>query len=133
MDPLSNQGQPFLNWEALIRNIPALPFVEDEISMTEEHELAQSIPPMYQVILLSDPHTPSAFIMDMLEDCFRITPLEARSIIVQVEKEGQAVCGIYTREVAETKIEAIQRLSYQHHYPLKCIMRKEPNYVIKKS
>lgn len=133
MDPLSNHGQPFLNWEALIRNIPALPFVEDEISAAEEQEMAQGTPPMYHVILLSDPHTPSAFIMDLLEDCFRITPLEARSIIVQVEKEGQAVCGIFTREVAETKIDSIQRLSYQHQYPLKCIMRKEPNYVIKKS
>lgn len=100
---------------------------------TEPYEDIMPYPAMYQVILLNDDFTPMEFVMELLERVFFVPPLEARAKMLQVHQDGQAVCGIYTYDVAETKVIQVMDTATQYNYPLKCIMRKETRYAIKKS
>lgn len=100
---------------------------------TESYEDQVSYPAMYRVILLNDNFTPMEFVMELLERVFFVPPLEARAKMLQVHHESQAVCGIYTHDVAETKVIQVMDTAMQYNYPLKCIMRKETRYAIKKS
>lgn len=101
--------------------------------LSESEQEAYSYPCMYQVILLNDDFTPMDFVTGLLEQVFHVPPLEARSKMLQVHHDGQAICGIYTHDVAETKVIQVMDTATHYHYPLKCIMRKETRYAVKKS
>lgn len=89
-------------------------------------------PPMYQVVMLNDDYTPMDFVTELMERVFNMPPLEARSKMFQVHQDGHSVCGTYTHDVAETKVVQVMDTAVQYHYPLKCIMRKETRYAVKK-
>ncbi len=94
-----------------------------------EHELEQHIevinPKMYKVLLLNDDYTSMDFVMNVLMSIFRKNEQEAYTIMMKVHKEGRAVCGIYTYEIAETKVAQVESVAKKNNFPLKAILEEE--------
>ena len=82
-------------------------------------------PPLYKVVLLNDDFTPMDFVILILKKFFLKTDGEATRIMMAVHQEGAGLAGIYTFEVAETKVYTVNEFSRRHKHPLKCIMEKE--------
>ena len=82
-------------------------------------------PPLYRVLLLNDDYTTMDFVVRVLVDIFHKSAVEATQIMLHVHKNGSGVAGVYTKEIAETKIEAVHELARKSRFPLKCIMEAE--------
>jgi len=82
-------------------------------------------PALYRVLLLNDDYTTMDFVTQILETVFRKPPAEATQIMLSVHKKGMGVCGVYTRDIAETKISTVHELARGKGFPLMCIMEKE--------
>lgn len=81
-------------------------------------------PPMYRVILINDDFTPMDFVVEILQKYFRMSTERATQIMLAVHTQGSAVCGVYTRDVAETRAEQVNRYSREHQHPLMCKAQK---------
>lgn len=88
-----------------------------------ERELNE--PDWYQVVLYNDDYTTMEFVVYILEHVFHKSEPEATRIMLQVHQQGLGVCGVYTYEVAETKVALVEKLAFKEGFPLKCTM--EPN------
>jgi ATP-dependent Clp protease adaptor protein ClpS len=82
-------------------------------------------PQLYKVILLNDDYTPMEFVVRVLEQFFHKNREEATRIMLHVHQKGMAVCGVYTREVAETKVRQVMMFSAENRHPLQCTMEPE--------
>ncbi len=82
-------------------------------------------PPLYKVLLLNDDFTPMEFVVHVLEKFFSINHDSAVQIMLAVHKEGVAVVGIYSHEIAETKVTQVMDYSRKNQHPLQCTMEKE--------
>ena len=82
-------------------------------------------PPMYRVILNNDDYTPQDFVVMILINIFRKDEQTAFNIMMDVHRRGKGVCGIYTREVAETKVKQVEELAEKNRFPLLCTMEEE--------
>lgn len=82
-------------------------------------------PPLYRVILLNDDFTPMDFVILILKKFFMKSDAEATTVMMQVHSAGAGLAGVYTFEVAETKVYSVNEFSRRHKHPLKCIMEKE--------
>jgi ATP-dependent Clp protease adaptor protein ClpS len=82
-------------------------------------------PSLYKVLLLNDDYTPMEFVVHVLERFFRKSPEEAMQIMLHVHQRGVGVCGVYTFEVAETKVMQVIDFARQNQHPLQCTMEKE--------
>lgn len=82
-------------------------------------------PSMYKVLLLNDDYTPMEFVVHVLESFFRKTPEEAMRIMLHVHQKGVGICGVFTYEVAETKVAHVVEYARKNHHPLQCTMEKE--------
>lgn len=82
-------------------------------------------PNLYRVLLLNDDYTPMEFVVHILERFFQRNTEEATRIMLQVHKSGVGECGIYTYEVAETKVSQVMDFARQHQHPLQCVMEKK--------
>lgn len=81
-------------------------------------------PAMYKVIMLNDDYTPMEFVILVLERYFSKTQDEATQIMLHVHQKGVGVCGVFTYEVAETKVQQVMDLAKQHQHPLQCTLEK---------
>lgn len=81
-------------------------------------------PPRYAVILLNDNYTTFDFVVKVLVTIFRKNVAEAVKITNDVHHKGRGACGVYSREIAETKVEQVAQLSQAEGHPLKCVMEK---------
>lgn len=79
-------------------------------------------PSLYRVMLLNDDYTSMEFVVHVLEVVFNKDTSEAQRIMLQVHQAGRGTAGVYTREIAETKVAITHHLARQHEYPLKCGM-----------
>lgn len=82
-------------------------------------------PSMYKVLLLNDDYTPMEFVVHVLESIFKKNRQEATDIMLHVHRRGVGVCGIYTFEVAETKVAQVMDFARANEQPLQCTMEKE--------
>ena len=82
-------------------------------------------PSLYKVLLLNDDYTPMEFVVYVLERFFGKPPEEATRIMLHVHQKGVGICGVYTFEVAETKVTQVMNFARQHDHPLQCTMEKE--------
>lgn len=82
-------------------------------------------PSLYKVLLLNDDYTPMEFVVHILERFFNKSREEATRIMLHVHQKGVGMCGVYTYEVAETKVTQVMDFSRQHGHPLQCTMEKE--------
>lgn len=81
-------------------------------------------PSMYKVIMLNDDYTPMEFVILVLERFFSKNHEEATQIMLHVHQKGVGVCGVFTYEVAETKVQQVMDLARQHQHPLQCTLEK---------
>ena len=82
-------------------------------------------PPLYKVLLINDDYTPMEFVVMILERFFGLTHAQAFDIMITVHKKGLAVVGVFSYEVAETKVAQVMDFARQHQHPLQCTMEKE--------
>jgi ATP-dependent Clp protease adaptor protein ClpS len=82
-------------------------------------------PKRYKVLMHNDDYTSMEFVVDVLMNIFRKSEAEAVQLMHTIHNENYAVCGIYTKEIAETKIEQTTELARENGFPLKCTMEEE--------
>ena len=82
-------------------------------------------PSMYKVLMLNDDYTPMEFVVHILERFFGKSRQEATRIMLHVHRRGVGVCGVYTYEVAETKVTQVMDFARQHQHPLQCTLEKD--------
>lgn len=83
-------------------------------------------PPMYQVVLLNDDYTPMDFVVVVVQHVFGKSLEEASRIMLKVHNEGRGVVGVYTRDIAATRVESVIQLARMNQHPLQCIMEPVP-------
>ncbi len=82
-------------------------------------------PPLYKVLLLNDDFTPMEFVVYVLERFFHKNRQDATTIMLHVHRRGVGICGVFTYEVAETKVNQVVDHARQNQHPLQCTMEKE--------
>ena len=92
--------------------------------MVEEEAPRLKQPPLYQVILLNDDYTPMEFVVDVLERIFGMNRTTATRVMLEVHTKGKGVCGVFTYEIAETKVAQVLAFARQHQHPLLCTMEE---------
>lgn len=81
-------------------------------------------PPLYRVVLINDDFTPMEFVVEVLERVFSMDRPKATRIMLEVHTRGKGVCGVYTYEIAETKVAQVNGYAQQHQHPLLCTMEE---------
>jgi len=94
----------------------------DEIAVVQQAKPKLQKPPMYQVILHNDDFTPMDFVVEILKKIFFMAEEKAIQIMLQVHQSGKAICGIFTRDIAETKVALVNDCAHSSGYPLLCTM-----------
>ncbi len=82
-------------------------------------------PSMYRVLMLNDDYTPMEFVVHVLERFFGMDHQQATQVMFHVHQRGVGVCGVFTFEVAETKVNQTMDLARQHQHPLQCTIEKD--------
>ncbi len=96
-----------------------------ENSSVLELERSKTKPPkLYKVLLLNDDFTTMEFVIEVLQTFFAKSQEQAVQIMLKVHNEGSAVCGVYTKDIAETKVTQVSAFSTQHGHPLRCHMEE---------
>lgn len=98
------------------------PDVHEEVEINRETRLIE--PPMYRVYLINDDYTPMDFVVDILMTVFHKSREAATEIMLHVHRQGRGLCGIYTYEVAETKVDTVHELAEESGYPLRSVMER---------
>jgi len=96
----------------------------ETVIVTKTKEKVQR-PSQYRVLLLNDDYTPMEFVILVLESFFKKSRDEATKIMLHVHNHGVGECGIYTYEVAETKVTQVMEFARQNQHPLQCVMEKK--------
>lgn len=89
----------------------------------EEHDIKE--PDFYRVVLHNDDVTTMEFVVDILCRVFHKTPEAAYEIMMKIHNTGRAICGVFTQEIAETKVHIVRKDAHQAGFPLKCTMEKD--------
>lgn len=92
--------------------------------VVEESTPRLARPPRYQVLLLNDDYTPMEFVVDVLQTIFGMDRTNATRVMLEVHMKGKGVCGVYTFEIAETKVAQVTAYARQHQHPLLCTMEE---------
>lgn len=93
--------------------------------MLAEPKVKTKRPPMYKVILLNDDYTPMDFVVMVLEQIFRKNHADALNVMLEVHQKGAGLAGIYTRDVAETKVDQVIEYARINDYPLQCTLESD--------
>lgn len=93
--------------------------------MVAEPKIQVKKPPLFKVVLLNDDFTPMEFVVQVLREVFHKSEAESVSIMLEVHTKGAGICGVYTRDVAETKAEIVVAIARKQEYPLQCLVEQE--------
>ncbi len=96
------------------------------VEQLAEEKLHEGLKPpsMYKVILNNDDYTPMEFVIDVLQKFFSYDVERATQLMLTVHYQGKAICGVFTAEVAETKVVLVNRYAREHEHPLLCTLEK---------
>ena len=95
-----------------------------ETDLSKQEEKQTDKPPMYEVCLLNDDYTPMEFVVHVLERFFSKTREEATKIMLHVHQQGVGICGVFSYEIAETKVMQVMDCARQNQHPLQCTIEK---------
>ena len=93
--------------------------------VVEKEAIRTAPPPMYRVLLLNDDYTPMEFVVHVLQRFFNKSIEDATRIMLLVHQNGVGECGVYTYEIAETKVTLVMDFARKHQHPLQCVMEKK--------
>ena len=93
--------------------------------LPEQEEKLADKPPMYEVCLLNDDYTPMEFVIIVLQKFFAMKKENATQIMLKVHREGRGVCGVYSKDIAASKVSAVLDFAQVYQHPLQCIMEKK--------
>jgi ATP-dependent Clp protease adaptor protein ClpS len=99
------------------------PEMEEDVRSETGKEVKE--PPLYKVLLLNDDYTTMDFVVEVLRFVFNKSMADATFIMLNIHHNGVGVCGIYSFEVAETKVNTVESLARERGFPLKCTMERE--------
>jgi ATP-dependent Clp protease adaptor protein ClpS len=111
--------------ELIISNGERNPKETEESGIAVLPEKKTQKPKRYKVLLHNDDYTTMEFVIHVLQAVFNKDIEEAKKIMFQVHHEGMGVCGVYTFEIAESKVDKVQKLARDNGHPLKCTMENE--------
>jgi ATP-dependent Clp protease adaptor protein ClpS len=97
---------------------------DDGALVTEEARPRLKRPPLFKVILVNDDYTPMEFVVHVLERFFAMDREKATRVMLHVHTRGKGVCGVFTRDIAETKVHQVNEYSREHQHPLLCTMEE---------
>ena len=97
--------------------------IDDDLAI-EESKPQIKRPPLYRVILLNDDYTPMDFVVHVLEIFFSVDRDNATRVMLEIHTRGKGVCGIFTHEIAESKVSLVNDYSKENQHPLLCTMEK---------
>ena len=97
---------------------------EDRDVAVQESRPELKKPPLFKVVLLNDDYTPMEFVVIVLETFFALSRESATRVMLHVHTQGKGVCGVFTREVAETKVAQVNAFSRAHQHALMCSMEE---------
>jgi ATP-dependent Clp protease adaptor protein ClpS len=104
---------------------PSLPLTGDDRTTVLDREAKKvEPPPLYKVVLLNDDFTPMEFVVMVIQEYFHKDQETATRIMLQVHLEGKGVCGVYTHDVAATKVAHVTEISRKSGHPLQCMMEE---------
>ncbi|WP_194755704.1 ATP-dependent Clp protease adapter ClpS [Aliidiomarina indica] len=95
-----------------------------EHHLADETDIHLQPPRMYSVMLNNDDYTPMDFVIEVLIRFFRLDQEKATNVMLQVHEQGKAVCGVYSAEIAETKVVQVNQYAREHQHPLLCTMEQ---------
>jgi len=98
---------------------------DDETGVITKTRSKTERPPLYKVLILNDDYTPMEFVVHVLERFFNMSHSYASELMLTVHKKGVAVAGVFSFEVAETKVAQVMDFARRHQHPLQCTMEKE--------
>lgn len=99
------------------------PLWDSELDL-QEAEPEVKPPPLYKVLLLNDDFTPMDFVVEVLMRFFGMSEERATQVMLHVHTRGVGVCGVYTKEIAETKVHQVNRYARENGHPLLCTMEE---------
>lgn len=99
--------------------------MNDKIQLEERQEISSDIPNLYRVYLINDDYTTMDFVVHILMTIFGKSKIEATKIMLHVHRHGKGLAGIYTKEIAETKVYEVEKLARINGFPLKCIIERD--------
>jgi len=99
--------------------------VENEFENEFDEELELEEPKLYKVMLLNDDYTSMDFVIMVLVEIFHQSAQKATETMLKIHEEGSGLCGVYTYEIAETKISQVHTLAKEHQFPLRAKMEEE--------
>ncbi len=99
-------------------------FEDDGALVVEKKSQKVEPPPMYQVVLLNDDYTPMEFVVWVLQEYFSKEREQATQIMLKIHREGKGVCGVFSRDVASTKVELVSDAARKSGHPLQCLMEE---------
>ena len=112
--------------------LPRVPWImadtpedDSDVTVVTKTRSKTQRPPLYKVLLLNDDYTPMEFVVHVLERFFGMTHAQAFEIMLTVHKKGVAVVGVFSHEIAETKVAQVMDFARRHQHPLQCTMEKE--------
>lgn len=97
-------------------------YVETGTEVKEVTQLQE--PKKYKVLLVNDDYTPMEFVVNVLKQFFHLPEAVAVQVMMKVHTEGRAICGIYTKDIAETKVVLVNEFAKMNEYPLLCCMEQ---------
>jgi ATP-dependent Clp protease adaptor protein ClpS len=92
--------------------------------VVEEATPRTKVPPLYRVVLINDDFTPMEFVVDVLERFFAMNRPAATRVMLEVHTRGKGICGVFTYEIAETKVAQVTSYSREHQHPLMCTLEQ---------
>ena len=98
---------------------------EEDLGIALETRPETKRPPLYKVLILNDDYTPMEFVIMVLERFFGLTHQESFDLMLTVHKKGLAVVGVFSHEIAETKVTQVIDIAQRHGHPLQCTLEKE--------
>lgn len=96
----------------------------DRDAAVEEARPRLKQPPLYRVVLINDDYTPMEFVVDVLQTVFGMERSQATRVMLEVHTKGKGICGVYSYEIAETKVAQVTNIAQQQQHPLLCTMEE---------
>jgi len=122
-----------MQWDYVSREETFLSLAMSDFDRNPDHDSDLNVqeakpklkkPPLYKVILLNDDFTPMDFVIEVLMDFFGMTEDKATQVMLHIHTRGVGVCGVFTKDVAETKVMIVNEYSREHQHPLLCSMEE---------